>query len=219
MPLAIGLILGIIGLFFLYRNSIKKAKLFLTLSLIWIALVGYQPFSNTLLKNLEDRYPQLTNIPTNTTYLLILGGNKQGRTYEALKLYQKNKDLKIVTSGPLRSDGKIEAEVEAEFLIELGIPKKSIIMQKEPRDTREEAIYMKQKVGNKPFILVTSAYHMPRAMAIFKAQGLNPIAAPANIMSSKNGYLSIPNGAKLFESQIAFHEYLGLLWYKLRGYI
>ncbi len=217
MPLSIGLILGLIGLYFLYSKSYKKAKIFLTLSFIWIITISYQPFSNTLLEPLESKYEKLQNIPENVEYVLLLGGDMIGRSYEVLRLYNMNKDLKIITSGWKGSEETSHAILTRDFLVELGIPKKSILTQSEPRDTREEAIYVKQFVGTDSFILVTNATHMHRAMNLFKKEGLNPIAAPTNFLQKEDKYRSIPIAKSLQNTEISLHEYIGTIWHKLKG--
>ena len=62
--------------------------------------------------------------------------------------------------------------------ISLGVKTEKILELQKPVDTRAEAIEMKKIVGNKAFILVTSASHMKRSILLFKKLGLNPIAAP-----------------------------------------
>lgn len=218
MPLSIGLILGLIGLYFLYSKSYKKAKLFLTLSFIWIILISYQPFSNTLLEPLESKYQKLEIIPKDVEYILLLGGDKIGRTYEVLRLYNMNKDLKIITSGyGGLGGGTPEAITNKEFLIELGIPKEKIQTQSEPRDTKEEAVYTKKIVGENRFILVTNATHMNRALSLFKKEGLNPIPAATNFLLNEDNYNSIPRAGNLEKTEVSLHEHIGTLWYKLKG--
>ena len=219
MPLPIGVIFGLIGLFFLYRNSYKKAKLFLTASLIWIALISYNPFANALLHPLENSYQKVDAIDKNIEYALLLGGDFEGRAYEILELFNKNKNLTIITSG---YEGKLdipEAIKNRDRLIKVGIPKEKIIMQTKPKDTKEEALYIKKLLGGKPFYLITSAYHMPRALALFKKEGLNALPAPTNFLIKGTFYDSFVSGSNTRNSQIAWHEYLGLIWSKLRGQI
>ena len=217
MPLSIGLILGIIGLYFLYTKNYKKAKIFLTISFLWIVTISYQPFSNTLLEPLESKYEKLESIPEGVEYILLLGGDKIGRTYEVLRLYNMNRDLKIITSGWEGSREIPEAILNKKFLVELGIPKEKILTQSEPRDTKEEAIYTKKIVANNKFILVTAATHMDRAIKLFRKEGLNPIAAPTNFLLREKSYKSIPKGVNLLKTEISLHEYIGQLWYKLKG--
>ena len=220
MPLSLGLILALIGLILLYKDNFKKAKIFLTIAFVWIAIVSYTPFSNFLLTPLENSHNKLINIPADVKYILLLGGDQPNRGWEALRLYHSIKNSKIITSG-YEGHGKIpEAVKTAKILMELGIPKKDIIVHSKPKDTKEEAVKIKELLGKRPFILITSAYHMPRALALFKKEGLNPIVAPTNfLIKSSNKFLSIPNGNSLKKTEAAWHEYLGLLWSKLRGQI
>jgi len=217
MPLSIGLILFVIGLMFLYISKYKRAKLFLTLSFLWIIMVSYSPFSNAILSPLESQHTKLEqDVPVK--YILLLGGDFKGRSHEAVKLYQQIKNAKIITSGYPGSAKISEARSSAIKLMELGISKEDILMQEEPKDTQEEAMNIKNIVGEEPFILVTAAYHMPRALELFKKEGLNPIVAPTNFMSKKTQFISAPNGSDLRKSEIAFHEYLGKYWNQIKEY-
>ena len=88
------------------------------------------------------------------------------------------------------------------------------------KTTFEEAQHMKKRVGEKPFILVTAAYHMPRTMKLFKKAGLNPIAAPTDFnRAEESGFLTTLQGRQLQNTEHAWHEYLGMLIYKLQGKI
>lgn len=218
MPLPIGLILGVIGLWYLYRNHNQRAKIFLTISLLWIAIISYAPFTNTLLKPLETSYAKLKKIPKDVKYILLLGGAKESRAWEALRLYHKIPNAKIITSGYAPFGTKIPSAITtARFLQKVGVKKSDIIMQTKPKTTEEEAIEMKNRLGKKPFILVTSAYHMPRAMKLFEKYGLKPIPAPTDFkIKSYDTPLSTPKGQKLLQTDQAWHEHLGLLWHSLR---
>ncbi|MEA3552801.1 MAG: hypothetical protein U9R39_00205, partial [Campylobacterota bacterium] len=83
MPLSIGLIFALVGLYYLYKNSYKKAKIFLTFSVVWIALISYSPISNQLLTPLETKYTKLENIPKDVKHILLLGGDLENRGWEA----------------------------------------------------------------------------------------------------------------------------------------
>ncbi|MEA3497448.1 MAG: ElyC/SanA/YdcF family protein [Campylobacterota bacterium] len=219
MPLSIGFIFAFIGLYFLYKNSYKKAKIFLTICIVWIAIIAYSPFSNFLLEPLESKYSKLEKIPQDIKYILLLGGDQKSRGWEALRLYNKIPNSKIITSGYEGRYDIPEAIKTANILVELGIPKKDIIIHSKPKDTKEEAIKIKSILKDEPFILITSHYHMPRAIALFNKEGLYPIAAPTDKLAKENKYLSIPSGGDLKKTEIAMHEYIGLLWSKLRGQI
>jgi uncharacterized SAM-binding protein YcdF (DUF218 family) len=220
MPLSIGLILFFIGLILLYQNKQKYSKIFLTISFLWIIIFSHTTFSNLLIKPLENKYSTLQTIPNNIKYILILGGDKQNRSWEAIRLYNLISNAKIITSGFKGNQKDSEANLTAKLLINSGIPQKDIIIHHQPKDTKDEAIQMKKLVGKEKFILVTSSFHMPRAMAIFEGEGLNPIASSTNFLQNhKNDILSIPNSGDLQKSTIAWHEYIGIIWAKIRGQI
>jgi len=220
MPLNIGLIIGLIGLVYLYKNQFKKAKIFLTLSIIWIATISYTPFSNLLISPLESQYSTLNKIPQEIQYILLLGGDRENRGWEALRLYNKIENAKIITSGYAGRGTIPEAIKTANILYDLGIPKEDVIVHSSPKDTREEALKIKQILGKERFILITSAYHMPRSLAVFRKEGLNPIIAPTDFkIKESDKIISTPSASGLQKTEQAWHEYLGLMFFKLRGYI
>jgi len=219
MPLSIDIILITIGLYFLYNNNIKKAKIFLTISFTWIILISCSPFSNIIISPLENSYSKATIIPKDIKYILLLGGDKKNRGWEVLNLYNQMSNAKIITSGYKGSYKTSEAVRAANLLIQVGIPQKDIIIHDKPRDTKEEVIVNKQLIGVQPFFLVTSAYHMPRAIALFKKEGLNPIAAPIDFKTRDHNIFDLVSAKNLIKVQLSFHEYFGILWAKLRGQI
>ena len=103
----------------------------------------------------------------------------------------------------------------------LGIPASAILMETHSDDTDSEAKDVLPLAGHKPFILVTSAFHMPRAMALFRHLGMRPIPAPANYLGRTNTQpfvLSVlPSTGALGNSEVAWHEELGIFWEHLRG--
>ena len=76
-------------------------------------------------------------------------------------------------------------------------------------------------VGQDPFVLVTSAMHQRRAMAMFEKQGMRPLPAPARYRVRFEGTVSFstffPSSGHISNLQAAWHEYLGLLWGRLNG--
>lgn len=219
-PFTLGFFILIIAFIFLFLNSYKKAKIFLFLGIVYFFLISSSIFSNLLMSPLENEYKNQENLNiTKIEYILLLGGDFDRRFDEVIKLSKKLEKAKIITSG-YEGSGTIPEAIEAkDRLISYGIDKNRIIMQKKPKDTIEEAIGTKKLLGTKPFILVTSASHMPRAMEIFKQQGLNPIAMPTAFTvkeKKSNSYLSIGNIKKV---SMAMHEYLGLSWLKIKTFL
>jgi uncharacterized SAM-binding protein YcdF (DUF218 family) len=87
--------------------------------------------------------------------------------------------------------------------------------------TAGSAIDMRRLVGEAPFYLVTSAGHMPRAMAVFTKAGLHPLAAPTDHRLPQHvGQASWALSPFHLEcSDLAVHEYIGMMWYRMRGVI
>ena len=104
-----------------------------------------------------------------------------------------------------------------EVLLSLGLPDNQVIIEAESRSTFENAIVLQKKLNDRSFILVTSAGHMPRAVAVFKKLGMNPIPAPTDYQVGNNPLAShyLPSPSHLIYSDLAVHEYLGILWYRI----
>ncbi|MGB5919460.1 YdcF family protein [Arcobacter sp.] len=216
-PFTFGFLILLLAFIFLLFNNYKKAKSILFVGLIFIFLISNSLFSNFLISPLENQYKKQKNVDiSKVEYILLLGGDFESRTYEVIKLSLKLKDAKIITSGYAGKMMISDALYAKNELISLGINENRIIMQEKPKDTIEEAKSIKKLLNNKPFILVTSAYHMPRAMKIFQMQGLNPIAVPTDFTvkeQKSNSYLNVKDLRKV---SIAIHEYIGLAWLKVK---
>jgi uncharacterized SAM-binding protein YcdF (DUF218 family) len=235
LPVPIGLFLLLIAFYFLIRNSYTKAKVFLFLGLSWFILLSFQPISNAIINPLENTHKALLEIPK-VEYVLVLGsGHKTNeklsitsqlssvaivRLNEGIRIYNKLDNAKLIVSGYKGFDKNYHSFMSKELAVKLGINEKNILKMDKPVDTRQEALEAKKIIGTKPFILVTSASHMKRSILLFKKLGLNPIAAPTYHLGheSKN-YSSIFSSENLYKVKVAFHEYLGLTWSYIRGYI
>lgn len=232
MPISIGLLGFLFGLFYLLNENYKKAKVFLTLSFLWLILIAYSPFSNALIQPLENQYKSYLNINKELKYVLVLGSghvsNEQmsensqlsktalSRLNEGIRVYKQLKNAKLILSGYEGSDEVPHASVLKAVAINLGVSEDNILTQEEAKDTQEEALYAKKTIGKDNFVLVTSASHMPRAMKIFQTSGLNPLAAPTDFLSKTNGtYASIPRAKEIIKTEKAMHEYIGSLWHDI----
>jgi uncharacterized SAM-binding protein YcdF (DUF218 family) len=234
-PYGIVLSLLILGIYFLFTDRENKAKLSLLLSAILLSLFAYPPISNMLIKGLEDghsRYAYKEKI----RYIHVLGsGHKVDReqplssqigsasikrVIEGIVIHKKIKNSKLIFTGYEGITDIPNATVNANLAILLGVKKSDIIEGIKPKDTKEEAIFVERIVGDEPFVLVTSATHMSRALAIFHSIGLYPIPAPTNFHKKKSiTFLSLPNENSLLLSKIAIHEYIGALWSKIVDFI
>ena len=160
------------------------------------------------------------------------------RVLYALKLYQLGAAPKIlVTGGNLdwSAESRSPAQDMADLLIFLGMPEQDIWLEGESRNTYENALYSQeilQAKGIRRIILVTSAQHMPRSQGLFSAQGLEVLPAPADFNLTDSAWQEIlhpqgidfvfnllPSTSSLQTTTTALKEYLGMLVYRLRGWM
>jgi uncharacterized SAM-binding protein YcdF (DUF218 family) len=235
VPLSIEFLL--VGLFLLWFTRRQRAgKAMVTCGAL--LLVGFSNIvtSNALLRPLEHSYPRCEATQTGTSvasvrFIAVLGGlgdddpavpitshifpDLMVRLIEAVRLHRQIPGSKLVLSGGHLSSGGMEKMAEA-----LGVSAEDILQLGEPLDTEAEGEELAPIVGSHPFVLVTSASHMRRAMGLFQTRGLHPIAAPTDFLAPRRKFDLddlFPDGYKLFKSQLAVYEYLGLAWAKLRG--
>lgn len=233
LPIPIGLFLLFISFIYLIFNSYKKAKIFLFLSLLCFGLFSSQIISNAILKPLEDTHSALIHTP-NVKYVLVLGsGHKSNnslsitsqvkevginRLVEGIRHYKKLQNAKLIVSGYGGFDENSHALMQEKLAISMGVKKENIIKLNKPRDTKEEALEAKKIVKNEKFILVTSASHMKRSMLLFKKQNLNPIASPTNHRAYESDSFSLYFSSRNIKNcEIAIHEYLGMIYSKLKN--
>lgn len=239
LPLPLAIIFLLIGLCFFWMSHKKIiANIFLTSGFLLLMISSFSFFPSVLLNSLEHQYQPIKSLPKNIHKIVVLGGGVRSdtsmpantqlkaaslsRLIEGIRLYHlyqsQHQSVLLILSGGRVFGSPAEAGVMQNIAIILGVNIKDIKLEAGSRDTHEEALYLKKQVGNQPFFLVTSAYHMPRAMALFKKLGLQPIAAPTQYMSDihKNGLdVYLPSSNYLVMSDVAIHEYLGQWWGKL----
>jgi uncharacterized SAM-binding protein YcdF (DUF218 family) len=219
---------------FLKRRKIGIFNLALGL-LLWIFCSAL--FSNYLLGSLESGFDVSPDV-TGDCIILLGGGiidrvpdfsgfgaptdSMLARIVTAVRV-QKKLDVPIIVSGAkMYGNLSSEAQIAKRFMVDLGVVEGQIILEENARDTYENAKYAQEiclkKNYQKP-ILITSAFHMKRALLSFKKVGLDVTPYPAGFRS-KNiqnvgwfGYL--PRSGSLEATSDALHEYLGILFYRL----
>lgn len=215
----------------------KSAKALLSVSWLVLLLISLQPVADKMLKPIEDTYPTWRG-NEKVDYIVVLGGgytwnpdwapssnlinNSLPRLAEGVRLWQANPGAKIIFTGARAMTNPVStAEAGARVAESLGVPRSQIITLDEPKDTEEEAAIVAKTIGQQPFLLVTSASHLPRAMIFFRNAGLHPIPAPANqlaIESPLNPWERIiPSPIWLMHSDRVGYETLGRIWQWLKG--
>ncbi len=232
----------LLGLFFLwFTRRQKTGKIVVSLGVFLLAALSFGAVSNSLLRPLEYKYPSLlslNDIPE-VKWIVVLGGGhisdprltRTGqltppsliRLAEGIRLYNSLPECKMILSGGKVFDPVSNAKVLADVALAMGVNERDIVLEQDSKDTKDEAIFIKDIVGNENFILVTSASHMPRSMALFRKQGMEPIPAPTDHFvkeSQGEGFMiPFPSSYELVKARKAFHEYLGMIWAKVRGQI
>lgn len=238
LPLPLLLLTMAVGILLLWFTRWQKSgKIIISAGWVILFALSLQPVADGLLRPLENRYPT-RNQAADVDYIVVLGGgytwnpawapssnligNSLPRITEAVRQWRMHPGAKMIfTGGPALSNPVSNAQVAATVAASLGVPQADIILLDRPRDTDDEAQEVKKIVGQRPFLLVTSANHMPRAMAFFHHRGLSPLATPANQMaidSPLNWWeKALPSPLWLSHSERAVYEGLGGLWQKING--
>lgn len=219
------------------------------LALLVLLIFSNEWVSSALVQSLESRVPPLEweNIPT-VDAIVVLGGatknpeaprpmvdvNEHGdRLFYAAELYKQQKaPLLILAGGRINWAGNIGSEAAdmASLLKTLGVPSEAMIQESLSLNTYQNAINVQQIMQAQDIekiILVTSAFHMPRSLAIFEKLGIKAIAAPTDFFITKTYQQSwenillnlLPDAHRLTLSTMAIKEYFGLVIYRLRGWL
>jgi uncharacterized SAM-binding protein YcdF (DUF218 family) len=138
------------------------------------------------------------------------------RINEAVLLWRRCPDCTVVVTGTSPT-----TNVMADLLIALGVSRDKVTVDSDASHTAGSAMNMRRVLGEAPFYLVTSGGHMPRAMAVFAKAGLHPIAAPTDHKLPKRvaqaAWALSPFHLEC--SDLAVHEHIGMMWYRMRGLI
>ncbi|HBB67540.1 MAG: hypothetical protein A2X28_09885 [Elusimicrobia bacterium GWA2_56_46] len=220
----------------LFRKNRKQALAWAAFgALIWAASI--KPVGDLALAGLEYAYLPPAEIKADAVVVLT-GGVRESvpglfgesalssvsleRAVEAAGLYRRFKFPIVVTGGAVFSKGSEAAAVKT-YLAGLGVPREKIFTEDRARDTGENAVFSKRICdgrGYKKIILLTSAYHMRRAVRSFENAGFGEIVPyPAAYKTSRSPrYYYVDFLPGCWENlRLAAHEYLGLIFYRLRA--
>jgi uncharacterized SAM-binding protein YcdF (DUF218 family) len=210
------LVWGIVT-YFLKKYKHKMAPYFMIVGILLFLVCATNYVPKKLIQSIEKTYSPLLISQLSgeeNYYILVLGSGAAldarlpasqnlglvslSRLVEGIRIFRMLEHGILVTSAATKSDFISQAEITKDAAISLGINAEQIEMLETPTTTLEEALAFKSKFGTfKNIILVTSALHMPRAVEIFKDQGLSVIAAPTEYLYKQDGNsyngLSLPS--------------------------
>lgn len=233
------ILLAVAGLIF-WRKWWGRGLVGLALALLW--LLSTEPVRDALAYPLEFQYPVLKTVelPAGRMAIVLLGGgiyekapeyggrdelrsSAMMRTLYAARIARATGLHVYATGGkPLTHDAEAAGTIMRRWLIRFGVPGASVHAEVAADNTWQNAVYIKMlldKQGIHRIVLVTSAWHIPRSVWCFKKNGLDVIAAPTDYLTKRSVYdvrSFFPDWNVLADSGDVLHEYLGLLWYRLR---
>lgn len=236
MPLPAALLAGVVGWVLWTRGTRKRlGQGMVAVSLLGLAVLSLDPVALALAGRIEGSQPAFPG--DSIDFVVVLGHGHDSdptlpvsaqlssqalhRLTEGVSISVAQPWSRLVLSGYGGTDPKPGAQVYGEMAEALGVAPERIILEPRPASTAEEAEYLEPILARHPFALVTSATHMPRALEIFRARGLQPIAAPTgHLAKAPQGFDVlgfIPQEENLLRSRAAWYEFLGRLWARLRG--
>ncbi len=238
--LLIGAILGV----WLIPHGVRFARALALVCLGALLVVSMAPVGATLIEPLEDRFPQFPADAPAPYGIIVLGGaidddasaargqttfeEGAARLTETAILARRYPQARLVYTGgsaTLWNSRSTEAIEGRKLLTALGVDPARITIEDRSRNTDENARFTAALVHPQPeqtWLIVTSAYHMPRAMGLFVKAGFTARAYPVDYRSLGGGRdwrmnLEPARGLRLFD--LAIHEWIGLLAYRASGRI
>ncbi len=235
------------------KNDPRARAGLITTALVILWLSSTTGFSHLLARSLEWRYPTPDEIPA-ADVIVVLGGGTEPAAYPrpsvevngagdrvlyAAALYKEGKAVHILLSGGniswLNEGTTTPAEDMASILIAIGIPEEALWLETISQNTYENALYSKEILAENEIeriLLVTSALHMPRAVALFEKQGIEVVPVPVDFSITEDESPQdhgsnlqtkiinvIPQAGNLSLTTNAMKEYIGYFIYKLQGWL
>ena len=243
-PIGLAVALLCAALIALAAKRRKTGAALVVFALVELYALSSDPISWYLVRSLEKQYSPVTTFPSQASIVLLTGGevprmpprlydevNAAGdRILYAARLFNQGVAPRIIVTGGnldfLRSGCGSQAEASGRLLTGLfGIDPGHIVLETGARNTYENAVFTRNMLDSlhlsRRVILVTSAVHMPRSVAVFRKAGCTVFPAPANFLvdvpHQEKLIAILPNTGALANSTAALHEWYGIAAYKLLG--
>jgi uncharacterized SAM-binding protein YcdF (DUF218 family) len=232
----------VIGVVLLLTRWQSAGRRIAMLGVALLVICGFSPLGNLVFLPLTERFPAWQDTGQEPTGIIVLGGAIYPELSEARKMPELNGAAERMTAGvelarrfpnakfvftggnaSLFDRRLSEATYAGKFFEGLGIPKDRIILEDRSRTTFENALLSKELLKPKPgeyWLVVTSAYHMPRAIGSFRAVGFDVHAYPVDWRTRgwSNARIPFDSVAEgLDRLDMAVHEWIGLLSYRVAG--
>jgi uncharacterized SAM-binding protein YcdF (DUF218 family) len=242
LPTDFLILVGIAGVILLGTRWAPLGRRLTAASVVLLAICGFSPLGNWLLYPLESRFPAWDAARGAPDGIVVLGGSINAdisaahgvavvrgaadRIVAAAALARQYPNARIVFTGGssnLIANDPREADYAAEIFERLGVPRERLTMERRARNTAENAEFTKANAAPKNgerWLLVTSAYHMPRSVGLFRKVGFAVEPYPVDWrVGDRADLLQFSAFAVegLQRTDLAVHEWIGLLAYRLTG--
>lgn len=240
-PLNLSLLLAFLGLLIWRLGLRRSGATAVFIGFLWLYICSTATFSYMLMGKLEANYPSQPMVETpKADAIVLLGGALRGdstmgtlpdlnqyadRLVHAVALFKAGKADYIVLSGGSAPGSRSEAHLMQDVLAVMGVPSSALILEDQSRNTHDNAVNsaaLLKARGMNRILLVSSAFHMRRADALFKRQGLDVIPAPTDfqqVILKSTLPAGIPGVKNLYRTTEALHEFVGYEVYRLRGWL
>jgi uncharacterized SAM-binding protein YcdF (DUF218 family) len=232
---------GLIGLALIPTRFMRTGRRLVSASIILFLAFGLLPLSKMLIAPLEERFPPWDASGGAPDGIVVLGGAIESaiaqlrpasafneaaeRITVIAELARKYQSATILYSGGNGGPGPpgSEAQIAKALFETFGVPARRLMLEDQSRTTAENAAFSRRLVMPKPgerWLLVTSAYHMPRSIGAFRRAGFPVEAYPVDYRTMGPADLWIPFDSiatGLRRTDLAVHEWIGLLAYWLTG--
>ena len=230
------------GVPLLWTRWVRLGRWITTIGALGMLVVASLPLAGFLTVMLEERFPEPLTPPEQVTGIILLGGSinlslsdargipvanhSANRFVRFADLAQRYPSARLVFTGAGNAGGGAGARSEAEHSLEMlriiGVDPSRIEVESGATNTWDNAVLARALVDPGPdevWLLVTSAWHMPRAMGCFQNVGWDVVPMPSGFTSSVPGgwSLGFAPGARLVTLSRAAHEWVGLAVYRLLG--
>lgn len=241
-PFSFILLLGLLGLALSFGRLARFGRALRTVCVLLLVIVCFLPVGTLALRPLEDRFPPPPADLPAPSGIIVLGGainremtlarkqpaftQGEARLTAGVILARRYPTAQLIYSGGnagLSPDATSEAVGAHELWSALGVPEAQMRFEPKSRNTWEDAVFTRGLVHPRPdqtWLLVTSAWHMPRAMGIFRRVGFKVIAYPVDYRTFGNSRDFLHprmGGEQINMLEYAIHEWIGLLAYRLTG--
>lgn len=240
-PVNLAILLAALAALFSFTRFARPARWLGAAALLSLLLMAFSPLPRIVVRPLEDRFPQQDAAKGPVAGVIVLGGpiglargdvvltSAGARMTKAVELARLHPQAKVVFTGGAANLVSPVTDTEADgarrLFLGLGLAPERLVFEDKSRNTLENAVFTRRLVDPKPgerWLLVTSAWHMPRSMGVFRKAGFAVEAFPVDYLSEGEPadfvrpYPRAPRGLTIADD--GFKEWVGLLAYWLAGY-